>query len=302
MAPETDQYDLLQEFYIHMGRLWIHELREAFGPEYNVAESRRFFLLSQAPPEKSTEALAFLEQCLRRICSGLPFLPKILGYGKWPVVCLEQDLFYRYLTDYFPPDTEEELALAGGVYLNQGYGHFVLPDDDLGNYSAVFVHELTHAILHILKLPAWLDEAIAMTVESRLAPGSPYAMDHVGPGFYHAMTHSMAQRHREYWNSSNIQAFWAGQTFWAPDDGQELSYHLARFLFRALHQGGTSAPAQISAFIQAARRTDAGEEALREHLDLDLEEILSQLLGDGHWSPNPVAIAKMMAKENDTMD
>ncbi|MGV3662089.1 MAG: hypothetical protein ACO1TE_18025 [Prosthecobacter sp.] len=159
------------------------------------------------------------------------------------------------------------------------------------------LHELTHAILRVLALPTWLDEAIAMTVEDRLVPGSPYAMDHVSPGSYHAMNHTMARRHRAYWNSSSIQAFWAGQSFWAPDDGQELSYHLARFLFRALYQGGTISPAQVSAFVQAAQREDAGQEALREHVGLDLGEVLSHLLGGGAWAPDTAAIKTLWKVE-----
>jgi hypothetical protein len=210
--------ELLQEVYAQLGRLWVGGLRQQFGSEYQLVESNKFFLLSKADEQTATEALRFLEQCLTRIHSGLPFVPECLGYGKWPVLCLEGDLFYRYLNDYCSED-EEASATVGGVFLNRGYGHFAMPDADLSRYSAVFVHELTHAILHICDLPVWLDEAIAVTVENHITRECPYEL-----------TRELIRRHRDYWTEQNIQTFWAGHSFWSPDDGQELSYHLARFL------------------------------------------------------------------------
>lgn len=190
------------------------------------------------------------------------------------MLCLDGDLFYRYLTDYCSDD-EEALATVGGVFLNRGYGHFAMPDAGLERYSSTFVHELTHAILHVCHLPAWLDEAIAMTVENHITRELPYEL-----------TRELIRRHRDYWTEESIQAFWAGRSFWSADAGQELSYHLARFLFTALYQSGTTDPCRVSEFISQAKRDDAGHEAAIRCLDIDLGEVLGHLLGDGRWTPD----------------
>ena len=280
--------ELLQEVYAQLGRLWVGGLRQQFGSEYQLVESNKFFLLSKADEQTAAEALRFLEQCLTRIHSGLPFVPECLGYGKWPVLCLEGDLFYRYLNDYCSED-EEASATVGGVFLNRGYGHFAMPDAELSRYSAVFVHELTHAILHICDLPVWLDEAIAVTVENHITRECPYEL-----------TRELIRRHRDYWTEQNIQTFWAGHSFWSPDDGQELSYHLARFLFAALYQGGTTDPSLVSDFVSQSKREDAGQEAAIRCLGIDFGEVLTHLLGDGKWAPDVDILASLLRKTEDS--
>lgn len=278
--------DSLQELYVQLGRLWINGLRQQFGTEYQLVESENFFLVSQAETQRTKEALRFLEHSLRRIHSGLPFVPKNLGYGKWPVLCLEGDLFYQYLLDFFS-DEEETVAHVGGVYLNRGYGHFAVPDAELARYSSVFVHELTHAVLQSCNLPAWLDEAVAMTVENHITREQPYEL-----------TREWIRRHQAYWTEENIQRFWTGRSFWSPDEGQELSYHLARFLFTALYQGGTTEPRLISEFISQAKREDAGFESALRCLDIDLGEVLHHLLGEGRWQPDVEAINALFNEVN----
>jgi len=265
--------------YCQIASLWTRQIQSQLASGYRITESNKFIMLSRADDETVAQALQFLERCLYRIHTGLPFVPAELGYGKWPVLCLEPDDFYAYLTDYCHDD-EAEHALVGGVFLNRGYGHFAMPDASLDRYSSVFAHELTHAILSICDLPAWLDEAITATVEHRITNEVPYVLDR-----------EFIRRHQGYWTAESIQSFWAGTSFWTPDEGQELSYHLARFIFTALYQSGTVDPNQVSRFIANANHEDAGQAAAKEHLDLDLGEILTHLLGDGSWAPDKDAIA-----------
>ncbi len=279
-----------------LARLWVRRLQAEFGPGYHLLESNSFLLLSKAAPQTAAEALRFLEQCLARISKGLPFMPKTPAYGKWPVLCLDADLFYRYLNDYMDhedEDGEEDedagLGAVGGVFLNRGYGHFAMPDAEMGRYSAVLVHELTHAILHDCGLPNWLDEAIAVTIENHLIGESVYVLDR-----------EMIRRHQDYWTEPKIQKFWAGTSFWLPDEGQELSYHLAQFLFKALYQSGTTPPQKVSEFISDVSREDAGLESARKHLHLDLADILANLLGDGNWAPDPAALRALWKTEETT--
>ncbi|MCP5556233.1 MAG: hypothetical protein H7A55_00645 [Verrucomicrobiaceae bacterium] len=193
--------------------------------------------------------------------------------GKWPVLCLNDQTFYAYLSDYQVQD--EEFASVGGVFLSKGYGHFAMPGGQLDRYYSVLAHELCHAQLATLQLPGWLDEAVTMIVEENLNGIPSYFLNR-----------EMIRRHRAYWSPAKLQDFWAGTTFWSPDDGQELSYHLSRFLFNALFQGGTVDPNNISHFILAAQRQDAGLTAAKEMLDIDLSEVVSSLLGEGDWSPD----------------
>lgn len=271
--------EVFHEAYCQMASLWISQIQSQLPPGYNILESNKFIILSRADQQTVVEALQFLESCLFRIHSSLPFVPAELGYGKWPVLCLEVDDFYAYLTDYFNEE-EAEHALVGGVFLNRGYGHFAVPDACLERYSSVFAHELTHAILSICDLPNWLDEAITATVEQRITNEIPYVLNR-----------ELIGRHRAYWTPDNIQTLWAGTSFWSPDEGQELSYHLSRFIFTALYQSGTIDPSRVSQFIANARREDAGQASAKEHLNLDLGEILSHLLGDGTWAPSQEAMA-----------
>ena len=285
-SNQTD--DALQEFYTHVCRLWMNCLLEEFGPGYHLVESANFILISRASENVVCEALQFLERCYYRIRRGMPFLPDKLGYGKWPVLCLYDDAFYRYLSDYIE-DEEGSFASVGGVFLSRGYGHFALPSEDLHLYSQVLAHELSHALLTTLELPAWLDEAITMGVEERLASGNAYFLDR-----------EMIRRHQDYWTEEAIQAFWAGTSFWFPDEGQELSYHLSRFLFRALYQGGSVDPAAVGEFIKNAKREDAGYLAAKDVLDIDLAEVLSHLIGEGDWRPNRETIQRLRTETGDS--
>ena len=63
--------------------------------------------------------------------------------------------------------------------------------------------------------------------------------------------------HARFWGPVEIQEFWSGEAFARPDEGQSLSYELARFSVRSLagdfpHYGwernkGYGAPAHLKA-------------------------------------------------------
>jgi hypothetical protein len=46
----------------------------------------------------------------------------------------------------------------------------------------------------------------------------------------------MHATHLQFWGESEIQQFWSGESFHRPDDGQMLSYDLARILVGNLAQ------------------------------------------------------------------
>ncbi len=256
---------------------WMAALVDAFGEGYRGMESPHFHLISVATEKKANEMLDFLERCLVDIQNSLPFLEGREPVGACPVIVVQNtEDFYAYLSEYVEGDGA--FGAVGGVYLNRGYGHFVMPSTDLAYYVDVFAHELCHACVAELALPAWLDEAIAVTIENRITGRNPYVLDR-----------EMVWRHQEYWTEDAIRGFWRGESFWYADEGQELSYHLAQFLLSAIYQGGHTPTNLINEFVVAAAIEDAGVTAAREVLGMDLPAVLQEFLGEGNWEPEHLA-------------
>ncbi|MEM7147389.1 MAG: hypothetical protein AAF591_19900 [Verrucomicrobiota bacterium] len=254
---------------------WVERLCSELGAEYRAVDSEHFVLISTVSEEKVKELLEFLERSFRQIQRSLPCLVDGELGGKCPVLVIgDHDLFYRYLSDYFD-DEAGEYGGVGGVYLNRGYGHFAMPSVDVDQYIDVLSHELCHAMVAHLRLPSWLDEAIAMTVENQITFRSPYVLDR-----------EMVRRHQEFWDGEKIQEFWRGESFWRPDEGQELSYHLAQFLLSGLYQGGETPAEMINEFILETKREDAGAAAAWKVFEVELGDMLGGLLGEGEdWNP-----------------
>lgn len=253
---------------------WVQTLHASCPEGYQIHESERFVLLGELRERKAAEVLEFLERCFQRIQRLLGEVASTSYIGKCPVLVFsDQQLFYEYLAQY--DDGEEtESGGVGGVYLNRGYGHFAIPSVDMREYIAVMSHELCHALLGHLPLPVWLNEAITCEVEDAVAASSYYHLDR-----------EIIERHQAYWNEDRIQAFWKGDSFWAADEGQELSYHLCRFILNGLRGGGAIPDEDIRAFILKASYEDAGHAAAKSVLGVKLGDSLCGLLGDGNWNP-----------------
>ena len=261
--------------YCELGTGWMARIREVLGGNYTIRESRNFILLSTVSDAKAAEVLRFLERIDERIQQTIPaLLPEAL-YGKCPVIAFKDAHdFYLYVSQYIPEDGE--FGGMGGVYLNRGYGHFAMPNGDLESYVSVMSHELCHAFLDHLALPLWLDEAITQGVEHSITGVLPYVLDR-----------EMIGRHQEYWDAPLIQEFWKGSSFFLADDGQELSYHLARFIVHVLHEGGLTPRETMDEFFLQAKHDDAGQSAALGVLGISLGDCIASLLGEGDWEPAP---------------
>ncbi len=99
---------------------------------------------------------------------------------------------------------------------------------------------------------------------------------------YFMVDHEAVRRHRVYWDADTIHSFWSGDSFYSPDDGQELSYHLSQILFRNLM---SDFPKKTADFLNAANFADAGNSALIDVCGVSLGERVVQFLGNGRWSP-----------------
>lgn len=149
------------------------------------------------------------------------------------------------------------------MHIDAGCSHYATVKNDLRLIEPIIAHEMTHGCLGHLRLPAWLNEGLAVNVEQRIAP-TPSA-------------HTPLQlhgKHAAFWGESEIQEFWAGKSFLRPDDGNLLSYALARLIVEQLSRDWEP----FRRFVLAADSADAGAAAAKEHLGVDLGEFVCALL------------------------
>ncbi|MCD9085609.1 hypothetical protein [Stenotrophomonas sp. SY1] len=127
-----------------------------------------------------------------------------------------------------------------------------------------------------LPIPAWLNEGLAVNTKYTLFPQL------AAPSAQLYFPHEVAAQHVAYWNQVSIQTFWSGKSFLAADDGNRLSYDLAKKI-AALTAGDKPA---FRAFMAAAKGSDGGLAAER-HLGYPIQNLLEAVLGEGEWSPRP---------------
>ena len=265
--PEDSQHDA----WCSAGRIWLEQLVDHLGDSYRVFESENFLILS-ALDRKSTQALGqFCERALAGILKRLDGLAYDSYFGKHVVLIFRShDEYYEYIAHFYPEDGE--YPLSGGVFLYRDYGHMVIPFFDLSEAEAAIAHEFTHACLRHLPIPLWLNEGLAVTLEDELCGNHPLRMD---PERLH--------EHELFWNAETIQEFWDGSSFGRTDQGNGLSYELARYCIRALAH-------DLEAFLRFANEAsfeDGGESAARKIFGGSLGGLIEQFFGAGDWEPRP---------------
>ena len=229
-------------------------------------------LLSAMEPRARDTLLRYLERSRTRVLATLPGVAGSHGHGKTVVVVFGgEDSYYRYVSHYGSPSAEPE-AFSGGMFIDAGYGHFVFAQSPFEQMEPVVVHELTHCLVRHLPIPAWLNEGLAVNTERRFAPRQPR---------YRA--NELQYLFGRFWNEATIQEFWSGKSFLRPDDGQPLSYELARILVQLLDKDYDV----LRRFCGAANLEDGGEGAARALLGSSLADLAEVVLGPGRWAPQP---------------
>ncbi|MBT9540153.1 hypothetical protein [Thiobacillus sp.] len=254
---------------------WLAHLRDSLGGDYSLSEAGDAVLLSSLEPNVAKATLEFMTRTESRIVRLLDGVARISDWGMNILVVFDDgDAYYRYVSHFYPESGE--FAMSGGMYIHAGCGHFVTVKADLRAIEPVIVHELVHGLVSHLPIPAWLNEGLAVNTEHRLSPsGSPL----FSPQEMHA-------KHQGFWGADEIQEFWSGKSFLRPDDGNMLSYDLARILVDQLSDDWP----RFAAFVNEANLADAGAEAATQHFAMDLGEAASALLEkepDGAWRPAP---------------
>jgi hypothetical protein len=244
---------------------WLEHLAGAAG--LHVFSATQTHLVTSLDARGATDALRVIESTRREVLRVLEGVARDEGWGRHIVVLFnDDDSYYRYVS-YFYPDAGE-FAVSGGMYIQGGCQHFVAVLSNLHQLQPVIAHETTHALLAHWPIPAWLNEGLAVNTERRLFPPM------VDPRSSHATPHLMHKRHVRFWTAELAQEFWSGESFLRPDEGNELSYDLARIF---VEQFAKDWPG-FRAFVATAVADDAGAAAAREHLHLDLGHALAALL------------------------
>lgn len=254
-------------------RAWLLHLRDAIGPHMHLHESADVHILSPLEPPVAQAMAGYVTKTRQRIARVLDGVARFNPGEKSVLLVLEsEELYYHYVGQFYPDGGE--FAFSGGMFIHNGCPHFVVVQADLSTIEPVIAHELTHSALSYLRLPTWLDEGLAVNTEHRLTGARRPAQT----------PQAMHQRHLAFWNAERVQEFWSGDSFHRTDDGNALSYDLARI---AVEQLARDWPA-FSRFATSARRGDAGAEAAASALGIDLGSFVGALVqASEDWAPRP---------------
>ncbi len=169
---DSDQHDL----WCSIARLWMEEVLSKLPEDYSIHESDNFILVTSESTKYASVFLEFLERTLRRILQALHGIASDDGFGKYVIIIFDDiDSYYSYLSYFFGKDGV--YGLNSGVYLKKGYGHFAFPHQEITYAESIAAHEMTHALLSHLPIPAWLNEGMAVSIENMITGSSPLRMD-----------------------------------------------------------------------------------------------------------------------------
>lgn len=259
------------ELWCEIANTWMLKLKSKLPDGYQIHESDNYILVTSESDRYVTLLQGFLESTLKKILSTLKGIASDDGFGKYVVIVFNDiDDYYSYMSYYYPEDGV--FGLSSGVYLNNGYGHFVFPHQDVTYAESITAHEMTHSLLSHLPIPLWLNEGMAVAIEDMITGSAPLRMDN-----------ELFARHKSFWGEKEIQEFWSGDAFHRPDEGQELSYHLAQLAVKSLSH-------DYEAFVRFANKAngdDGGESAANEIFGGGLGGLIAQFFGDGDWEPKP---------------
>lgn len=246
---------------------WLQHLQSALGQDYRLRVADEVALLSTLDDVTAKATLAFVAKSRERIARTLAGLAEVPEWGYDIVLVFDdEDTYYRYAAHHYPD--EGEFAFSSGMYLGGACGHFITVKNQLQSIEPTIVHELTHALLGHLPIPTWLNEGLAVNTEHRFYP--PATGSHRG-GRDAALQHA---RHQKFWGPAEIQQFWSGDSFHRTDQGNELSYDLARILTA---QFASDWP-RFTGFALEAHQSDGGAQAARDRLGMSLGGAVCALL------------------------
>ena len=282
--PDWDQIESL--LFLHfpdgdMNKLWTLVVREwlsrigqKVNAESSVSETESLVVLAPFTGEQQTRRAQSLEHSAQEVKNYLGNSLTVERVGKPAVLIFPDSATYsNYIAQFYPEDSV--IPMSGGLCLaHTGYVHLAMyfdPDFDL---HTVFVHELTHAYLSHLNIPAWMNEALAMRMEGLVADNPPFPIDR-----------EIFARHQAYWNEETLQQFVTGESWDIPGDSFELSYQLAEIMWKKIETNLDATLEEIQDLIVSASWNDGGEFALQEIFGIGLNDLFKSFLGKIAPSP-----------------
>ena len=265
------QYDIA---FTELAKEWLIAMKACLPDEFRIYESGNFFLLCNEEMHISKNLIHSCERSLKIILEQFAGVLEDTGYGKHVLIVFKNAEQYNRYTDEFSMSGES--PSSGGMCIHNGYTHIVLPHmfseetpDD------VIAHELTHALLTNYKIPVWLNEALAMRMED------------IAAGFDGLnLNEEIYQKHVKFWNDTTIQDFWSGLLWHIDSIGFELSYDLARIIWKKIAVDLAATKEDIVDLISSVKLDDSGNDAIKRIFDYSLGELVGDFLGDGNWEPD----------------
>lgn len=253
-------------------REWLTRLGTSLENGLRVVESPHFQLLSGDSPMSAGETLAHLENARSVAVRILGDLHWKGGFGKHVFMRFRNTADYKtYISDFVSSD---RLDMSSGMCLQNDYVHVVWPANiDALTDKAVMAHELFHNLVSHLRIPAWLNEGLAMLLEVATTGLGGHSKDGM-----------LIDDHRQWWTQARLQSFWDGRAFFDLYS-QELAYSLARLMMTALREKAAPTPDAFRRFVLTADQGDAGAKAFKNVFGIAIGELAAQILGPGNWDP-----------------
>lgn len=245
-----------------MALAWLLHLRDALGPSFRVHRSEAALMLSSSEPAVDEANADAIEAMRKRVSRWV---------GRM-VVPSPHCVIVSFV--------EDEMAcerLGAGPFLRgsddvpEVFSIHVTSSIDARSIEPALVREFASSALSAAPMPAWLREGLVAHAVQELAGDPEFRWIDAG-------------MHEAFWDDAEIQSFWTGEVFERGDDGAELGRDLARLLVAHLAER----PQAFVEFVASARPADAGAQAARDGLGIDLGACACVLLGHEpamSWSP-----------------
>lgn len=270
-VPEADHGDA----YTQVAKEWLTRLGRALPGEYRVEETDSFLVLTAQSERDEKLLTTFAETSRARVAEILKDVTTRDVAGKDVLLVIEnEEDYYHYASHFYP--TEGEFGASNGMYVPDGYGHFLVWNHELSDMEANLAYQLSHAWLETLPVPEWLDRGLCLTLESELIGRDQLWMDD-----------ELKEAHLSSWNEESIQGLWTGGIFYLSEEWGGLADGLAEILVRFLLEDRD----KFRRFLKEAHYEDGGEEATNTVYERGLGTFVESFLGDGEWSPDPEVLS-----------
>jgi hypothetical protein len=250
------------------GRTWVGALASKTAGPMRVTETENFIALTMFTGELEEQFLTGIEKIYVSVMDYLGRAGISERLGKLAVLVFgSAEDYCDYIAQFSPEDSVT--PMSGGMCIFEGYGHMALYEHEWGGLDSDFVHEVTHAYVSHLPLPTWINEAIAMRMET-LVTGLPrFQLDR-----------DLFARHQEYWNQETLTQFITGESWQIPGESFDLSYQLAEILWSKIELNLEATHDEIQNLLCQVSYEDGGEAALQEISGVGLDDLFRSFLGE----------------------